>query len=999
MRHLIAIILILSLFTSTATATTKPALGATLNGSSQYAGATLKGLWVINETSGATIADLSGNGNTGTLVADANFGAGNFGLSGAVNLNGSDESITCGTDTSLGLTTAGTIVAWVKFSATATADVIVCGKGNYTTDRNGYLMILHTADGGATRNLYMEVESATAAQNNHGTAGELTAGNWYQLVIGWNNAVAVGYVNGVEDFNAAEAVVPTVKSAPGYPFTIGYDPQYAPANRLKGVVDNVGVWSRLLTPAEVAALNTNPFAMLSTQTTYYVDADDGSDSNDGSSPEQAKKTVAAINGLSLNPGDTVLFKRGGAWREQLTAPSSGTAGHPITFSSYGASGAAPIISGSDIVPTWTQTAAENISGAWTEVDPGSTMTASSTVITMTSVQTRSADSYFYRDMGAAYFSGDYRVYFDVNVTTLTAVALIQLISLSDTLDDGKGIVTSSGNQAAVQMYGATSLRLYKTEAGAEAQTSAYTFTAGTTYYCDYYRDESAGTYGTQYLVVYDTAAHRLAQSGALATLSQAFTVAKIDYRYIYAAQSWNTANTNLYCTGTIANIAFNTGLGLPTLNWRAALAADPTLVYFDRTRGTKEVSVGGLDAAREWFWLKGFLYCYAASNPGALYTTPGIEAGVRSYCITDSAKDYVTVSGLDLMEAKNSAIYNNGGDYWTVTGCTIEKTNSAGGTDAGIRLAAASHSNTISSNTFSDVWGDGIYVYQSNAPAVTGNTFASINGEHSDGIHIEASAGYTITSNTMDNTAGNATSSGHGGIIVETCSGTGTLTGNSIKNAEGAISFTGGTATVTATRNRSENMKVIAYNFNTAVSNVTFAYNLSINDEYGIVGDDTQHTGMNIYNNLVYNVVSPTYGMVWYQIAGNIKNNIVWVQNFASRAFRVAAVTGGTLTSDYNLIGPEATGFIAYEAGSYNTLAAYVAAKSQDAHSTKSDPVFVSTVTPDFHLQWSSPCRDAGVAVGLTTDYDGRGIAGLPDIGAYEAVATGGIPAWIDEED
>lgn len=41
----------------------------------------------------------------------------------------------------------------------------------------------------------------------------------------------------------------------------------------------------------------------------------------------------------------------------------------------------------------------------------------------------------------------------------------------------------------------------------------------------------------------------------------------------------------------------------------------------------------------------------------------------------------------------------------------------------------------------------------------------------------------------------------------------------------------------------------------------------------------------------------------------------------------------------------------------------------------------------NYHLRPGSPCINAGVDVGLTTDADGRAIKGLPDIGAYEYVA------------
>lgn len=53
-------------------------------------------------------------------------------------------------------------------------------------------------------------------------------------------------------------------------------------------------------------------------------------------------TIAAINAMSLNPGDSVLFERGGVWAENLVISSSGASGAPIRFSSYG-TGPLPVI--------------------------------------------------------------------------------------------------------------------------------------------------------------------------------------------------------------------------------------------------------------------------------------------------------------------------------------------------------------------------------------------------------------------------------------------------------------------------------------------------------------------------------------------------------------------------------------------------------------------------------------------------------------------------------
>lgn len=89
-------------------------------------------------------------------------------------------------------------------------------------------------------------------------------------------------------------------------------------------------------------------------TDYYV-SPNGNDSNNGKSPTTAWKTINRANQLSfqLQPGDRILFERGGTWRGELVLGSSGTSGQPITVGAYG-NGAKPVIKGSVLVTGWTQ---------------------------------------------------------------------------------------------------------------------------------------------------------------------------------------------------------------------------------------------------------------------------------------------------------------------------------------------------------------------------------------------------------------------------------------------------------------------------------------------------------------------------------------------------------------------------------------------------------------------------------------------------------------------
>ena len=83
---------------------------------------------------------------------------------------------------------------------------------------------------------------------------------------------------------------------------------------------------------------------------YYVDCNAANDSGAGTSTGTAWKTINKVNHSSFSAGDSILFNKGCTWREMLTVPVSGSAGNVITFGVYG-SGALPIISGSDVMPT------------------------------------------------------------------------------------------------------------------------------------------------------------------------------------------------------------------------------------------------------------------------------------------------------------------------------------------------------------------------------------------------------------------------------------------------------------------------------------------------------------------------------------------------------------------------------------------------------------------------------------------------------------------------
>lgn len=94
---------------------------------------------------------------------------------------------------------------------------------------------------------------------------------------------------------------------------------------------------------------------LASGTIYYVSSSTGNDANPGTAPAQPLRTIAAVNNLTLQPGDQVRFACGDIWRaESLVVKHAGSDGNPIIFGSYPAiCSNQPIISGAQPITGWT----------------------------------------------------------------------------------------------------------------------------------------------------------------------------------------------------------------------------------------------------------------------------------------------------------------------------------------------------------------------------------------------------------------------------------------------------------------------------------------------------------------------------------------------------------------------------------------------------------------------------------------------------------------------
>ncbi|MGG1552034.1 right-handed parallel beta-helix repeat-containing protein [Paenibacillus ferrarius] len=93
-----------------------------------------------------------------------------------------------------------------------------------------------------------------------------------------------------------------------------------------------------------------PSVVYAAGTVYYLDAVSGNDANAGTSTGAAWQTLAKVNSVTFQPGDSILFKAGGVWTGTLSPQGSGTAGNPIKIDKYG-TGSKPLIAGAGAAST------------------------------------------------------------------------------------------------------------------------------------------------------------------------------------------------------------------------------------------------------------------------------------------------------------------------------------------------------------------------------------------------------------------------------------------------------------------------------------------------------------------------------------------------------------------------------------------------------------------------------------------------------------------------
>ena len=351
-------------------------------------------------------------------------------------------------------------------------------------------------------------------------------------------------------------------------------------------------------------------------TIYYVDKTTGDDGDSGLTEALAWETIAKVNGAAatLNPGDTILFKRGEEWREQLIVPETGTVGNIYTFGAYG-SGAKPIIM---------ESVAMNNVGNWTELIANRWLS---------DVTTPNGG-----DIGNLIMDGEASI--GVKRPLTLGGELLTNPSFDANTDSW---VAGSGCTLASVAGGQSNncLEITKSNGGGEyARNPTATMVIGKTYEVSAY--VKSGTSGNEAYALrfYHDGANVInlsgTSSGSWVRRYEKFTATTTAESLIYLVKNTTTAGTMLFDEASVKEIT--------EPNAQGEFWFDPAINK---------------------------IHLYSVGNPATVYNGD-IECAKLLMNIIINAKDYITVENLDLRYgAYNAVQLGSGSDHIIVQHCDI----------------------------------------------------------------------------------------------------------------------------------------------------------------------------------------------------------------------------------------------------------------------------------------------------------------------------------------
>src|SRR5262245_20478055 len=212
----------------------------------------LVGAWAFSEGNGPTTADSSGNGNVGSLTGATWTTLGRYG--NALSFNGANSVVRVADSASLDLTTGMTLSAWIQPTASQSGWKTIL---QHETDAD-FLNASNTD--GPLRPAGGGTLGANTQYLSGPTANPVNA--WTNVALTYDGATLRLYVNGTQvSTRAASGAIQTTNS----PLWIGGNSPYG--EYFQGLIDEVRVYNRALTAAEVQSDMNAPIVPTAPDTT------------------------------------------------------------------------------------------------------------------------------------------------------------------------------------------------------------------------------------------------------------------------------------------------------------------------------------------------------------------------------------------------------------------------------------------------------------------------------------------------------------------------------------------------------------------------------------------------------------------------------------------------------------------------------------------------------------------------------------------------------------
>ncbi len=423
----------------------------------------------------------------------------------------------------------------------------------------------------------------------------------------------------------------------------------------------------------------------------------------GSGTASAYATVADINAGHFQPGDQILLRRGEVFREQLTVPSSGTAGRTIVLGAFG-SGADPLLNGSSLLSNASFSPYPLASSTLYSITPNNNLATGGT--------------------------RNYRQVFSASANSNTVKIKLTAASTASWVIAGASIGPESSGNAATSLtritFGGSNGVTIATGTSVTSDAITFPVTAGANYLVHVYMTQRnmSDAASSVYTVWYDSNAadETLVSTPSGSQLNTTNTQAFVTAVYGDTQMIWSTSvlptfsvslitesGTTAIVTTPIANelipgqyvtiagaspagydgtyfiIGVNSpttfeyttsaGLGSPATGTITYSMVAPMQVWENNTFLSKQTSLAAVAAPGSWYWNGTNLYVngWHEDNPATNGRT--YEVAHLAYGIFDNSNSYLEIKNIDSTETYGASDANGNTTYAGMSGIYLQGSN------------------------------------------------------------------------------------------------------------------------------------------------------------------------------------------------------------------------------------------------------------------------------------------------------------------------------------